>query len=233
MSVSGGRPAALRVRGLEVSRGGHVVVRGVDLEVAHREVVAVVGRNGAGRSSLLEGIAGLLPRRGRVLIDGRDLSATGALGMARAGVVLASQGSGTFPGLRVDEHLAIAGRGAPLDPLTPVITRLCQDRAGQVADTLSGGERRLLALALVSLRSPQVALLDEPSEGVAPAVVAELVAAVRTLATRCAVVLVEQRLDVVRELADRVVVLDRGSVIASGPFVALEQDGALAEVLGP
>lgn len=233
MSEPGAQSYALRVRDLEVMRGGRAVVRGVDLDVDHREVVAIVGRNGAGRSSLLEGIAGLLPRRGRILVDGLDRSADDALGMARAGVVLAPQGGGTFPGLRVAEHLELAGRSTTSDLLTPTIARLCTERADQAADTLSGGERRLLGLALVSVRAPQVALLDGPSEGVAAVIVPELMAAVGALALRCAVLLVEQRLELVREVADRVVVLDRGSVVATGGFAALEQDGLLAEVLGP
>jgi len=227
------RPPALQVRGLEILRGDRAVVRGVELEVAHAEVVAVIGRNGSGRSSLLEGIAGLLPRRGHVLVGGVDRSTEGALGMARAGVVLAPQGGSTFPGLRVAEHLSLAGRGAAPGALTPTIARLCTDRAAQVADTLSGGERRLLALALVALREPHVALLDEPSEGVAPTVLPELAAAIRALAANCAVVLVDPRPALVRELADRVMVLDRGSVVASGTYAALEREGKFAEVLGP
>jgi len=230
----------LNVRGLTVLRGGRPVVRGVDLDVPERGVVAVLGRNGSGRSSLLEGIAGLLPRQGRVWLEGVDRSDESALEMARAGVVLAPQGAAVFPGLTVAEHLALAVRDRTFphqleerEALTPTIARLCTDRAGQLADTLSGGERRLLALALVAVRAPRIALLDEPSEGVAPAVLPEVVAAVRAIATRCAVLLVEQRLDLVRELADRVVVLDRGSIVASGSFVALERDGVLAQVLGP
>jgi branched-chain amino acid transport system ATP-binding protein len=224
----------MTARGLEVLRDGRVVVRGVDLDVPSGGVVAIVGRNGAGCSSLLEGIAGLLPRRGTIHVAGVDRSDASALEMARAGVVLAPQGGATFPGLRVADHLAIAGRGAAADAfVTPAIAALCADRADQLADTLSGGERRLLALALVALRAPLVALLDEPSEGVAPGLLPEFAAAVRALAQRCGVVLVEQRLDLVRDLADRVVVMDRGSIVGAGTFATLEQDGVLAEVLGP
>lgn len=235
---------ALTLRALSVMRDGREIVHAVDLDLPARGVLAVLGRNGAGRSTLLEGIAGQLVRRGQVLVGGIDVSDGSALTMARSGVVLAQQGGGTFPGLRVAEHLSLAGRGVAAHDvtlfeesggavLTPKIARLCTERADQVAETLSGGERRLLALALVALRAPRVALLDEPSEGVAPIVLPELVAAVRVLAERCAVVLVEQRLDVVRALADTAVVLDRGIVIASGPLNTLSGDGVLSEVLGP
>jgi branched-chain amino acid transport system ATP-binding protein len=227
---------ALEAQGVQVMRGDRPVVRGIDLVVPYRGVIGIVGRNGAGKTTLLEGLAGLLPRSGRVLVAGEDRSRADALAMSRAGVVLSPQSGGTFPGLRVNEHLRIAEEGrdpATRTSLTPAVSQLCEGRAEQSADTLSGGERRLLALAMVARRAPHVALLDEPSEGVAPIILPELVDAIRVLASRCAVVLVEQRPALLRALAEHIVVLDRGEVVATGGMEELERIGVLEGVLGP
>lgn len=220
------RPSVLRVTNLTVRRGRAGVVRRVDLDFPEVGVVAVLGRNGSGRTTLLEGIAGLLPTDGSIRVDGVRLDGSSAVDRARRGVVLAPQRGAVFPGLTVDEHLRLAGgadwRSHASSEFTPTVEALCLERAGQRAETLSGGERRLLALAMVTLRRPRVALVDEPSEGVASALIPEIALVIRRLGTEALVLLADQNDALLPGTAERGFILDRGEAVHHGRFPDLQ-----------
>jgi ABC-type branched-subunit amino acid transport system ATPase component len=216
--------------------GGADVLSDVDFEAAAGEVVTVLGRNGAGKTTLLNAIAGLVAPRtpGCVELAGVPLSARRAHLIARAGVALVPQGRRLFA-LTVAEHLraatAAAGkaarRAAPpgggwsrerVLELLPKLGSRLQHRA----DQLSGGEQQMLALARALLTNPRLLLLDEPSEGLAPAVAGQIAAALRQLATGgLAVVLAEQNLGLALGVADRVVILAGGRVAMACPTIEL------------
>jgi branched-chain amino acid transport system ATP-binding protein len=140
-----------------------------------------------------------------------------------------------FPGLTVAEHLLLAGGGGwaglASTRLSGALRRLTDERATQRADTLSGGERRLLALAMIALREPRVVLLDEPTEGIATTLVPELVATVRSLAERSVLLLVDRQPELIRQTARSAIILERGAVVAHDTIEDLDRRGALRRVL--
>ena len=191
----------------------------MDLDVDRGRTLAVLGRNGAGKSTLLLTLMGLVrPAGGSVRLDGQDLAGARANQISRAGVALVPQGRRIWPTVTVREHLVLAGRRhrSPLwtmQHLFDLFPRLA-DRRSQVAGTLSGGEQQLLAMARALVTAPQVLLLDEPSEGLAPAIVDQIGEVVSTVTKAgVAVVLVEHDLHLVFEVADAIVVLARGTVV--------------------
>lgn len=236
------RPAVkLSIRGLEVAYGAIRAVQGVDLEVGAGEIVALIGSNGAGKSSILKAIAGLVPSRGDVAIDGTALGhlATEAR-VVRRGIVLVPEGRGVFATMSVLENLSLGQRlgalraqqGAPasfqLDDvleLFPVLKPLLKRRA----QLLSGGEQQMLSLARSLLMHPEVMLIDEPSMGLAPVIVRQVLGALRDAFARArtSVLLVEQDTAVALELAGRAYVLERGVVVTEGPARELRDDPRL------
>ncbi|MBI4260606.1 MAG: ATP-binding cassette domain-containing protein [Actinobacteria bacterium] len=229
-------PSALSVRGLSVRYGSATVVSGVDLEVPPGEVVALLGRNGSGKSTVLRAVAGLIrPAAGSVAVAGLDVTGRPAHEVARCGVGLVPERGGTFSGLTVLEHLRLASlRAAP--GAGERIAEALEDfpvlsvAGARPARALSGGERRMLALAAAFVRGPGVMLLDEPSLGLAPRAAAALDRAVARLTERgIAIVVVEQHVRLALALAGRAYLLRRGRTVLEAPAAELLADPRLVE----
>lgn len=213
--------AALEVRSLCVSYRNVVAVRDVSFTVPERALVAVLGPNGAGKTSLLSAIAGLVPRtQGAVLVGGRDVAGLPAHKIARLGIRLVPENRALFPDMSVRENLYVgAGRlpraelAARLGRVFDLFPRLAE-RAHQAAGTMSGGEQQMLSIARALVAEPRVLLLDEPSLGLAPMVVANIVRAVGRLRDEGLTVLVaEQNARAVLPVADRALLMARGRVV--------------------
>jgi branched-chain amino acid transport system ATP-binding protein len=217
--MSGDGPTGLAAHGLTVRSGRRVLVDDIDLVVGRGEVLGLAGTDSTSCSALLEGIAGLRDREGLVTVDGRTIPAGRPDVASRLGVVLGPTGGSTITGLTVAEHLSVAatvGRITEGIELGGAIQHLCVARADQIAGTLSGGERRLLALAMIARTRRRVVLLDQPSEGIAEALVPELVAALRSFAQDAAVIVADSDPRLLDAVVDRVVVLDGGHVVTAG-----------------
>src|SRR3954449_2055862 len=215
----------LRLEHVSASYGGLKALTGISLEVAAGEIVAVVGANGAGKSTLLRAIAGQVATEGAIIFDGAPIARMPPHLITRKGIGLVPEGRRLFPRLSVEDNLrlgAYARRGdpdrfAPLDLVFGLFPRL-QERLAQRAETLSGGEQQMLAIGRALMTKPRLLMLDEPSQGIAPRLVDDILAAVgriRDLGTT--VLLVEQRLAEALDLADRAYVLQTGRVVLEGP----------------
>jgi branched-chain amino acid transport system ATP-binding protein len=220
-----GSSAVLVVDGLAVRRGPDLVLHGVSLHVARGECLALVGTNGAGKSTLLSAIAGgLRPMAGAVRIEGIDATGADPGRVAQLGVAVHPGARACFPDLTVAEHLRLVERTlrleAAIDP-ADLHPRL-QARLEVPAGALSGGERHLLAFALAALQRPRLLLVDELSLGLAPEVRGELVAELARFRDRgCAIVVVDQRLEHLAEVADRAMFLERGEIRYEGDVPGL------------
>jgi len=212
---------ALAVHGLHAYYGESHVLQGIDLEVAPGEAVSLVGRNGAGKTTTIAAIAGFLrPRSGSVHVNGTDLTAAPAHQVARAGVALVPQGRRIFGDLTVGENIAVAARPisngwdeAKVMDLFPILAR----RRAVRGDQLSGGEQQMLAIARALVRNPTVLLLDEPSEGLAPKLVEQVGEILEGLrATGLALLLVEQNLGLATKVGQRVIVMNKGTIVFAG-----------------
>jgi len=211
----------IQVVGLTGRSGPTTIVEGLNLSVATGETVAVVGRNGVGKTTLLELIAGRAQQRsGEIRVSGRDIGRLPIHQRAHAGVGYVPQQREVFRSLTVKEHLAIAARPgqwseAAVLELFPALS----GRLHSLGAHLSGGEQQMLAIARALITNPTVLLMDEPSEGLAPVVVEQLVAAIRDLlgARTLSVLLVEQRIDIALDLASRCIVMDRGRIVRDAP----------------
>ena len=211
---------------------------GVSLDVAAGEVVALLGANGAGKTTTLRSILGLTrARRGSVGFDGRDVTRVPTHEIARAGVGWVPDDRRIFPTLTVERNLAIAGkktrfRAWTLKECFEVFSAL-EYLMHRECENLSGGEMQMVAIARVLLGAPGLVLLDEPSQGLAPKVVQDVMRVVRTLrAEGVGVLLVEQNVATALEVADRAYVLDRGTVVFSGPAAQLRDDRAPRQAPG-
>jgi branched-chain amino acid transport system ATP-binding protein len=223
----------LSISSIDTFHGETQALFGVSLEVAAGEVVALLGPNGAGKTTTLRSVLGLTrPRRGRVAIDGRDVTAAPTHEIARAGVGWVPDDRRVFPALTVARNLAIATkrtrfRGWTLAECFEVFSAL-EHLQRRECENLSGGEMQMVAIARVLLGSPGLVLLDEPSQGLAPRVVQDVMRVIRRLkAEGVGVLLVEQNVDTALEIADRAYVLDRGVVAFAGAAGALRGDAAL------
>ena len=216
-----GMSGALSVAGLSVKRGNLEVVRGIDVEVSAGRALGVLGRNGAGKTTLLMGLMGLLPTEGVVRLDDLDISDHAAWRRAEEGMALVPQGRQLFADLTVRENLDLAtfgktggGREHDVNTLFPALGRLADRRAG----FLSGGEQQQVAIARALLRRPTLLILDEPTEGLAPAIIEEISNVLRFLADEgLTVVLAEQHRSVVELVCDEFVVLRGGEIAGAGP----------------
>jgi branched-chain amino acid transport system ATP-binding protein len=229
---------ALSVRELDICYGQSQVVHRLSMNLQEGRVLALLGRNGAGKSTSLNTLAGLhQARSGSVRLAGRPLERLSPEAIARAGMRLVPQGRRIFPSLTVLENLQVAeqacaagsGRAAwSVERVYAIFARL-RERARQRAGTLSGGEQQMLAIGRALMGNPRVLLLDEPSEGLAPLIVAEVAQAIRTLkAERLSILLVEQNFKLALELADDVVVLNTGRVVHAGGAGAVRAQPELA-----
>jgi len=210
----------LEIKGLEVSYGGIRAVKGIDLEVQEGELVCLIGANGAGKTSTLKAICRLIAARaGKVLYQGADITRAAVHELPRRGLVMVPEGRGVFPQLTVEENLAMgayARGGGDVQAQFEAFPRL-RERRKQVAGTLSGGEQQMLAIARALMAQPKLLLLDEPSMGLAPLMVAKIFDIVREIASRgVTILLVEQNARLALELAGRGYVMESGSVVLSG-----------------
>ena len=225
--ATGRTPGTLTVRNLVVSYGGVRALHGIDLEVPAGGVLALLGNNGAGKTSTLTAVAGVVrPDSGRVLLDGRDVTGWRPDRLVRCGLSLTPEGRRVFARVTVRDHLRLGGwarrgdrgtaerRIAEMFELFPALA----SRQRQLAGTLSGGQQQQLALARSLMSEPRVLLLDEPSLGLAPQMIDVVFAALHRLRERgVTTVLVEQNARRAVELADEVVVLAAGRVVAARP----------------
>ena len=227
----------LEVQGLEVRYGGIRAVKGVDLVVEEGELVCLIGANGAGKSSTLRAISGLIPTApGAVRYAGRDLAGERAFQRARAGLVLVPEGRGVFPQLTVDENLAMGGYAradggleADRERIFVLFPRL-RERRTQTGGTLSGGEQQMLAIARALMSRPKLLLLDEPSMGLAPIVVQLIFGVLREInAEGVTCLLVEQNARAALALASRAYVMESGQIALSGPAAELASDPKVVE----
>ena len=225
----------LRLDGVRGGYGGSVVLDGLDLVVHEGEAVALLGRNGGGKTTTLRAITGTVAKSaGRITIDGKDITAAKPYEINRLGISLVPEGRRLFPNLTVIENLHIAARpgGASLEQvyeLFPKLRILQRSRA----ESLSGGERQMLAIARALMVPARLILLDEPFEGLAPTIVKEVMDALVRLRGRVAMVIVEHHAETVLPITDRAYVLVNGQVAYQGSARALEADAALqARLLG-
>lgn len=225
----------LEVRDIECFYGDVQVLRGVSLRVAAGEVLCLLGRNGVGKTTTLKAIMGLVRvRSGHVVLDGADLTALPAHEVPRHGVAYVPQGRRLFAELTVRENLEIGlmtrntGR-ATLERVLALFPAL-DERLRQRAGTLSGGEQQMLAIARALCTEPKVMLLDEPTEGLMPSMIAKVRETVlRLRATGVAILLVEQRVDAVLPVADRVAFLAGGRIRETVSADLLRQDHTLLQ----
>ena len=215
----------LSVHGLRAGYGGKPVLQGVELEVRRGEIVAVIGRNGVGKSTLMRALIGLLPpMEGEVRFAGSEIGTLAPHQRARRGIGYVPQGRDVFPRLSVEENLRVgeAMRRAGTAEYEHVWRTfpILHERRRQRAGTLSGGQQQQLAIGRVLVGRPSLLLLDEPSEGIQPSVVQDIARIIASLNrdTGLTVVLVEQNLDMIRLMAQRCYVMDKGRITAElGP----------------
>jgi branched-chain amino acid transport system ATP-binding protein len=227
------------VEHLELAYGEVSAVRDVSFEVAEGEIVTLIGANGAGKSTTMRGVAGaMLPRKGRIVFDGKDVSRLPAHARAAAGIALVPEGRRVFPALTVRENLEMGGFKYRRDrrKVDALIERAMhsfprlRERASQPAGTLSGGEQQMLALARALMSEPRLLCMDEPSLGLAPIVVHDIFRSIRAVnAAGTSVLLVEQNARYALETASRGYVLQTGAIIAAGPCAELKQDERVKE----
>jgi branched-chain amino acid transport system ATP-binding protein len=212
----------LEVSGLNSYYGDSHILFDVSLRVEKNEVVALLGRNGAGKSTTLRSMMGVVtPRRGSIRFDGIEIAGKKSHAIARAGMQLVHEERRIFGSLTVEENLVLAGLTAesrwPLDRIYEMFPRL-KERRGNYGTDLSGGEQQMLAIARALVRDPKIILLDEPFEGLAPVIVRDLVKACRDLADAGqTIILVEQNLAAALMLAQRAYIINNGHIAHEGP----------------
>ena len=224
----------LKLESVQIAYGAIQAIKGVSLEVRSGEVVTIIGANGAGKSTLLKGIVGLEPLQGgRIQFDGQDITAVPAHRRVGLGVALSPEGRGVFPDQTVRENLLLgaysrrsndARTEALIEREFERFPRL-KERAGQYAGTLSGGEQQMLAISRALMSEPRLLLLDEPSLGLAPLIIADIFRSIRELREAgLTILLVEQMANQALGVADRAYVLETGQVTLEGTGQDLRRD---------
>ncbi|MGB3490666.1 MAG: ABC transporter ATP-binding protein [Xanthobacteraceae bacterium] len=228
----------LEVNGLNSYYGDSHILFDVGLKVEKNEVVALLGRNGAGKSTTLKSLMGVVkPRAGSITLDGEQLAGKPSYTIAQRGMQLVHEERRVFGSLNVEENLVLAGLTAKskwsLDRIYTMFPRL-KERRGSRGTDLSGGEQQMLAIARALIRDPKIVLLDEPFEGLAPVIVRDLVNACRELAAAGqTILLVEQNLAATLALSDRVYIVNNGHIVHEGPAKELKaQPEILQRYLG-
>jgi branched-chain amino acid transport system ATP-binding protein len=217
----------LEIRNLHTHYGASHIIQGIDLSLRDGEVMGVFGRNGVGKTTLLKTIAGWIkPTQGEIEYSGSRIDGLEANVITRRGVGFVPEDRRIFPGLTVEENLTLGflqvpGRGRAQDraALERLYGRfpILRERRYQLGTTLSGGEQQMLAMARVMVGKPRLLLVDEPSEGLAPMIVADLYAIISEMkAAGCSIFLVEQNVHQALGLCDRFIAIERGRVIQSG-----------------
>jgi branched-chain amino acid transport system ATP-binding protein len=224
----------LRLEGVHTHIGAYHILHGVDLEVARGELTVLLGRNGAGKTTTLRSIMGLWRvSPGHVWFDGEDIAARATPDIAQRGIAYVPENMGIFADLTVRENMILAARGAKraedmdakrvdwIFGLFPAIKRFWQHPAG----LLSGGQKQMLAVARAIVEPRKLLLVDEPSKGLAPAIIQNMIAAFRELKrTDTTILLVEQNFNFARQLGDRVAVVDDGRIVYTGAMAELADD---------
>ena len=228
-------PARLEVRDLSAGYGGFQVLRHLSLE-ARPGLTVILGPNGAGKTTLLKAIAGLIGRTGEVLLDGQALPVQQTDEIVRRGLCLVPEGRQLFAQMTVAENLELGGwlsrkaqRAERLAQVLRDFPRLAE-RATQLAGTMSGGEQQMVAVGRALMSGPRLLMLDEPSLGLAPRMVDELLAIARRIADQgVTVLMVEQNVRKALAVADRAYVLERGQIVASGTAGELARSSAIQQ----
>ena len=224
----------LQVTGLHAGYGRAEVLTGLDFQLAQGQVVTVIGPNGAGKSTTLAALMGVLPSRGRIVFDGQDLAATTLEDRVMMGLALVPEKRELFGTMPVEDNLVLGGYRAmklrvpqwrsELERVYALFPRL-QERRTQLAGTLSGGERQMLAVGRALMSRPKLLMLDEPSLGLAPLIVREIFRIIEQLrAQGTSILLVEQNARAALEVADHGYVLETGSIALQGPAAQLADD---------
>ena len=224
--------ALLSVADLHVYLGESHILQGIDFDVSEGGVTALLGRNGVGKTTTLRALMGLVDRRGRITLTGEDVTATPTHKIVRRGVGYVPEDRDVFAGLTVDENLRLAERDT--DPRYELVYDLfpeLKQRGKQLAGTLSGGQQQMVAIARALLNHNRLLLVDEPTKGLAPLLVAEVARVLERVAELATVLLVEQNLGVVQRVARDAVVLDTGRVVHAGPARELLADKPLVHRL--
>ncbi|MCX2725072.1 ABC transporter ATP-binding protein [Roseibium salinum] len=226
----------LEVIGLSVAYGKHAALENANLSVGEGKMVAILGANGAGKSSLLNAIAGRVkPASGRVVFAGQDLANVPQHELVERGLALVPEGRGIFPRLSVEENLALGalpararvGAKAQRDKVHALFPRLTE-RSRQIAGTMSGGEQQMVAIARALMSNPAVLLLDEPSLGLAPIVAQDVFRALEGIrAGGLTIMLVEQNARATLAIADRAYLIEAGRIAGSGRAADLRDDPAV------
>jgi branched-chain amino acid transport system ATP-binding protein len=218
----------LDVKGIDTYYGLGHILHGLSLNVAEGEVVALLGRNGAGKTTTLRSVTGLTPpKRGEILYKGRNIAGLDAHKVSRMGIALVPETRGIFSYLSTRENLDIARRKGSRWQLDTVLERFpaLRERLDSKGRSLSGGEQEMLAIARALVTGPDLLLLDEPSQGLAPIVVNAVIDTIRELKNqRVSMLLVEQNAEMALQLADRVYVIDHGTVVFEGTPAQLRAD---------
>ena len=231
----------LKLEGVHTHIGAYHILHGVDLQVAQGELTVLLGRNGAGKTTTLRTIMGLWQAsQGTIHFEGADIAARPTPEIAQAGIAYVPENMGIFSDLTVAENFILAARGSrrieDMDAerlewvfgLFPAMKRFWQHPAG----LLSGGQKQMLAVARAIVEPRKLLLIDEPSKGLAPAIIQNMIVAFRELKrTDTTILLVEQNFNFARQLGDQVAVMDGGRVVHAGTMAALAEDEALQQSL--
>ena len=211
---------------VRVDIGGSQILQGVSFRVAATGVTALLGRNGVGKTTTVRAVLGLVPRTGRIAFQGRDIAKLRTHEIVRRGIGYAPEDRGVFAKLTVTENLALAERAGSAhgyDTVFELFPEL-KARGAQAAGTLSGGQQQMVAIARTLLNDNRLIVVDEPTKGLAPKVVTEVVEVLERAAEKVPMLLVEQNLAVVKRLATDGVVLAAGQVVHRGPVADLLDD---------
>ena len=225
-------PTMLSIESIDQFYGGSHILRGLSLQVRRGQVLALLGRNGVGKTTLLKSLMGLVPiRAGSIALDGRRIDKLAPDARARLGIGYVPQGREIFARLSVLDNLRMGLAGmsgrpdipAELFDLFPVLRQMLGRRGGD----LSGGQQQQLAIARALAARPKLLVLDEPTEGIQPSIIQDIERVIRLLAARgdMAILLVEQYVDFARALADRYCVMSRGEIVRAGRGEDMEADG--------
>jgi branched-chain amino acid transport system ATP-binding protein len=228
----------LELQNLKISYGGIQAVKGIDLHVNAGELVALIGANGAGKTTALKAIAGLLkPTEGDIVYAGNSIAAQPSHLIAQQGISLVPEGRGVFPGLTIEENLRMGAYNrrdhsevtADIEQAYTRFPRL-KERAKQTAGTLSGGEQQMLAISRALMSRPKMLLLDEPSMGLAPIMVQKIFAVVREVAQAgMTILLIEQNAKLALQVSQRAYVMDGGLITLQGESASLLTDPRVRE----
>lgn len=226
----------LEARGLEASYGRTQVLHGIDFSLSHGGITTILGANGAGKTTTLRALSGLVATRGRIVLEGESIAGCKTEQITRRGVGHVPDGRGTFTDLTVEENLRLGAysrrdRGEvahDFDRIYNYFPRLAE-RRNQQAGTLSGGEQQMLAISRALMLRPKLLLLDEPSFGVAPRVVAEIFAILRRIneQQKVGILLVEQNASLALDLADHAYLLETGRIVLEGKAIEVRSNEAV------